>query len=108
VLESFDAIFRIQPERCIRPTASHLAGAGHLNLITRYGLLDVLGTIGRGLGYEELLPHSTEMDIGGIRIRVLDLETLIALKEELSGEKDSAVLPIPRRTLAEKKARGIK
>jgi predicted nucleotidyltransferase len=66
--------------------------------------LDLLGTIGRNLSYQDLLPHSVEMDIGeGIRIRVLDLETLIAVKEALDGEKDRAVLPTLRRTLEEKK-----
>jgi predicted nucleotidyltransferase len=103
VLEALDAVFRMQPERRLRPNASHLASAGHLNLITQYGPLDLLGTIGRDLGHRELLPHSVEMDVSeGLRIRVLDLETLIALKEELSGEKDRAVLPILRRTLEEK------
>lgn len=58
--------------------------------------------MGRSLGYEELLSHSVEFEIGrGIRICVLDLETLIALKEQLGGEKDLAVLPILRRTLTE-------
>jgi hypothetical protein len=51
-----------------------------------------------------LVPHSVELDISeGLRIRVLDLETLIAIKEELGGEKDRAVLPILRRTLEEKR-----
>jgi hypothetical protein len=50
VLEEFDAIFRMQPERRLKPNASHLASAGHLNLITRHGPLDLLGTIGRDLG----------------------------------------------------------
>ena len=104
VLDALDAVFRLQPERRLKPNASHLASAGHLNLITRYGPLDLLGTIGRDLGYQELLPHSIELAIAeGLRIRVLDLETLIALKEELGGEKDRAVLPILRRTLEEKK-----
>ena len=104
VLESLDAIYRIQPERRLRPTESYLVSPGHQNLVTRYGPLDLLGTIGRNLSYEDLLPHSVEMDIGeGIRIRVLDLETLIAVKEELGGEKDRAVLPTLRRTLEEKK-----
>jgi len=59
----------------------------------------LLGTIGRNLGYEALLSHSAEMDVGGgILVRVLDLETLIPIKEELSGEKDRAVLPVLRRT----------
>ncbi|SRR5712691_5338899 len=106
VLESLDAIFRIQPERRLRPMASHLASSGHVNLMTRYGPLDLLGTIGRDLGYRDLLPHSVETDVGeGIHVRVLDLETLIAIKEELGGEKDRAVLPILRRTLEEKRRR---
>ena len=104
VLDSFDAIFRMQPERRLKPNASHLASAGHLNLVTRYGPLDLLGTIGSNLGYAELLPHSTELEIAdGLLIHVLNLETLIALKEELGGEKDRAVLPILRRTLEEKR-----
>ena len=63
-------------------------------------ILDVLGTVGNGLGYEDLLPHSLEMEVGrGARVRVLDLQTIVALKEQLGGEKDLAVLPVLRRTL---------
>lgn len=103
VLESLDTVFRLQPERRLRPAASHLAASGRLNLLTRSGPLD-LATIGKNLGYEDLLPHSSEMDIGaGIRIRVLNLEMLIALKEQLANEKDIAVLPILRQTLKESK-----
>src|SRR5579864_7858439 len=106
VLESIDAVFRIQPERRLKPARSHLAGTGHLNLITRYGPLDVLGSIGDGLTYAELVTHSTEMEIaGGLRARVLDLETLIAIKESVGGEKDRATLPILRRTHEEKAKR---
>jgi predicted nucleotidyltransferase len=104
VLESLDAVFRIQPERKLRPDASHLAGPGHLNLLTRHGPLDLLGMIGSGLSYQDLLPHSAVLNIGdGIRIRVLDLEKLIAIKEELAGDKDRAVLPILRQTLNERR-----
>jgi predicted nucleotidyltransferase len=103
-LESIDAIFRIQPDRRIRPNASHLTGRGHLNLLTNLGQLDLLCTIGQDLTYEDLLPHSEEMEIAdGLRIRVLNLETLIQIKSELHGEKDRAVLPILRRTLEEKR-----
>lgn len=102
VLESLDAVFRVQPERRLRPTASHLSASGHLNLLTRSGPLDLLATIGKNLGYDDLLSHSSEMEIGEkTRILVLDLETLIELKEELAGDKDVAVLPILRRTLKE-------
>jgi hypothetical protein len=105
-LEFLDAVYRIQPERRLRPTWSHVAAGGHLNLITRLGPLDLLGTIGQGLGYSELLPDSNEMDIGqGIRVRVLNLETIIAVKEQLASEKDLAVLPVLRRTLSESRQR---
>lgn len=60
VLENLDAIFRIQPHRRLKPNASHLIGPGHLNLITRYGPLDLLGTVGQGLGYEDLAQRATE------------------------------------------------
>jgi len=85
VLGSLDARYRLQPD--LRPTFSHLTRARELNLTTRYGPLDVLGTIGRGRTYEDLLPHTVEMEIGGgVRVRVLDLETLIAVKEEVGGK----------------------
>jgi hypothetical protein len=104
LLESIDAIFRIQPDRRIRPNVSHLSGSGHLNLLTRLGQLDLLCTIGKDLAYEDLLPHSEVMEISeNLRIRVLNLETLIQIKEELHGEKDRAVLPLLRRTLEEKR-----
>ena len=102
VLQLLDAFFRIHPERRLQPAESHLAGGGHLNLLTRYGPLDLLGTIGRNLGFDDLLSHSAEMSIGeDIVIRVLNLETIISLKEELAGEKDLAMLPQLRQTLNE-------
>ena len=107
VLGRLDPFFRIQPERRIRPEASPLVGSGHLYLSTRHGPLDLLGTIGRGRGYEDLLPHTVEMDLGDeVRIRVLDLGTVIAIKEEVGGEKDLAVLPILKRTLREQQDPG--
>lgn len=103
-LERSDAIFRIQPHRMLRPNQSHVAAGKHLNLLTVYGPVDLLGTAGEGLGYEELLPHSPEMEIGDLlRIRVLDLKTIISIKEKIGSEKDLAVLPTLRQTLAELK-----
>lgn len=108
VLESLDAVFRIQPERRIRPNVSHLSGNGHLNLTTRLGKLDVLCTIGDHLGYAELLLQSEVMKIApDLHVRVLHLETLIAIKERLSGEKDRAALPLLRRTLEERRKLGL-
>lgn len=66
------------------------------------------GFTGDKLGYHELLPSSREMEIGnGIRVRVLNLETIVSVKEYLSSEKDLAVLPLLRRTLKEIRGREI-
>jgi hypothetical protein len=51
-----------------------------------------------------LLPHSVVLEVGnGLRICVLGLEMSVAIREEVGGEKDRAVLPILRRTLEEKR-----
>jgi hypothetical protein len=47
------------------------------------------------------------MEIGeGVRVRGLDLHTIIAVKESLGAEKDLAVLPLLRRTLQERQRGG--
>jgi hypothetical protein len=55
-----------------------------------------------GRTYDDLLPHTELVEISPeLRVRVLDLETQIAIKEETGREKDLAVLPVLRRTLIE-------
>jgi hypothetical protein len=84
-------------------TVSHLDGPGHHLLMTRIGPVDILGALARVRVYEDLLPHTIELEIApDIRVKVLDLRMLIELKEELGSEKDLAVLPILRRTLEER------
>ena len=99
-LQILDAVYRTQPERRLRPGMSHLTSPGHQMLMTKFGPLDVLGHIGHGRTYSDLISHTVELEAGGgLKIRVLDLETLIAVKEEVGGEKDKAVLPILRSVL---------
>ena len=103
-LEEMDAVHRFPPERKLKPAASHLSAKGHCLTMTRFGPLDLLGAIGHAHSYEDLLPASEEMLIGpGLTIRVLDLPTLIKVKEEVAAPKDLAVLPILRRTLEERR-----
>jgi hypothetical protein len=98
-----DAIYREQPSRRLRPQLSHLASPGHQLLTTTSGPLDLLGTVGTNLSFEDLLPHTAEWDIEpGLRVRLLDLPTIIRLKEEAGRPKDLAALPVLRQTLAEK------
>lgn len=103
-LVSLDAYYRFHPETRLKPQALHLSSPGHQLLMTRFGPLDLLGALSGDRSYGDLFPHTTEMTVGpNVRVRVLDLETLIQVKEETGGEKDQAVLPILRRTLRERR-----
>jgi len=102
-LQALDARYRDPAGRKLRPQLSHLASTGHQLLTGTAGPFDLLGTIGTGLGYPDLLQHTVELQVGpGLHVRVLDLAKLIEIKEQLGRDKDRAVLPILRRTLEEK------
>ncbi len=99
-LEELDAHYRIPGRRDKKPGPSHLASAGHQLLMTRFGPLDLLGTIGQGHDYGQLLSETVEVEIGGgLKVRVLSLERLVKTKEETGQEKDRAVLPVLRQVL---------
>ncbi len=105
-LEILAARYRTPGAEQKKPARSHLQSPGHQLLITRAGPLDLLGAIGHGYGYDELIGKTIEMEIGkGLRIRVLKLEALIEVKEQTAGEKDKAALIIMRRTLQERSAK---
>lgn len=103
VLAGLDAVYRHDP-RCLRPAASHLLSPGHQLLRTTLGDLDCLGAIDAERGYEELLPCSVPMQLGGgLSVRVLSLPALIEAKERTGRPKDLAVLPVLRATLDEQR-----
>lgn len=103
-LEEMGAYYRSQPARKLRPQETHLAGPGHQLLLTCFGPLDVLGMIGTGRRYEDLLPHTSRLELDqGLTIQLLDLETLIEIKEETATEKDRPVLTLLRRLLEERR-----
>ncbi len=105
-LEDLRAVYRVQPERQLRPSESHLASPAHQLLLTQFGPLDVLGMIGKSRTWEDLRAHAHTMEIeSGVEVSVLDLETLIAVKEELGFPKDAAVLPLLRQALKERSQR---
>jgi hypothetical protein len=83
-LESLEATYRMSPEAKLKAAASHLASPGHRLLITRLGPLYILGSIGRSRDYHDLLPHAREVQAGQeLRVQVLNLETLIAVRKRL-------------------------
>jgi len=103
VLASLDAFYRHDPRK-LRPQESHLSSPGHQLLTTSHGDLDCLGTIGEGMGYDELVAQTVEMRLsGGLTVRVLGLPALIEAKERAGRPKDLAALPVLRATLDELK-----
>jgi hypothetical protein len=95
VLERLDATIRPMlggPPR--RPTAALLAGRGQLNLSTTLGPLDPLCQLHDGNGYEELVARTEVVTDGALTLRVLDLDTLIAVKTSTGRAKDKLVVPI--------------
>jgi hypothetical protein len=78
---------------------SHLQSTGHKLLMTKFGVVDVLASLGE-LEYEHLLPDSPALAIQDMQVRVLSLERLIDVKQKAGREKDLAVLPLLRATLA--------
>jgi hypothetical protein len=101
VLQQLEAVYRHDP-RGLRPQTSHLLGPGHQLLSTRLGDLDCLGEIDDGKRYEELLPQSVEMELGeGLKVKVLSLAELLAMKTRSGRPKDLAVVPLLRATIDE-------
>jgi len=101
-LDELEAYFRGRGSQRLRPTMNLLGSPGHHLFMTRFGPLDILGTIGDGHDYQDLIGRTVEYDVDGLCLRLLDLNVLIAVKEETGHDKDLAVLPLLRHTLAEK------
>jgi len=78
----------------IKPQKSDLLAGGHMLLMTRAGPLDVLGFIGDGLRYEDLISSSTEFRTRSGRLQVIDLVDLIAEKRRMGRPKDLAMLEL--------------
>ena len=91
--------------RRLPPSGDALRGSGHLNLQLDLGKLDVLCTLAPDVGYDELFPHSTLVELDGCRVRLLDLEKIIEAKAYANRPKDRAVLPLLLATLDEQRGR---
>jgi hypothetical protein len=99
-LGKLGARYRGRPaESPLAPDRRALETTGHSLLMTTLGPLDCLGAIEGGREYDDLVPLSTELDVEGRRLRVLGLETIVALKRESTEVKDRLMLPVLEATL---------
>ena len=104
VLRQLDAHYRQNRTKKLEPREEDLGLPGTHLLSTRFGPLDLLGTILDKWAYEDLLGRSIPYEFAeGLRVQVLDLELLLEIKEALGREKDRAQVLEYRRTLEERR-----
>src|SRR5436305_4610311 len=72
-LRELKARYRDPAGRHIEPDAAKLATLRMHLLLTELGALDVLGSIGNGLTYGDLVDRTIAFELGGARVRVLEL-----------------------------------
>lgn len=99
LLQKVDAYYRRPDDKIIKPDERDLSAKGHLLFRTNYGPLDILAMIENDNRYEDLLPHSVELEFKGRKIRVLGLSRMVELKRYSKDPKDIHRLPILESTL---------
>ncbi len=101
-LRELKARYRDPEGRHIEPDAEKLATLRLHLLLTELGALDVLGSIGNGLTYQDLVSRTILYQLGESQVLVLELAAVIETKEQANRDKDRAALPVLRQTLAMK------
>ena len=99
-LTALDARYREHND--LRPSREDLAAGGHLLLMTDSGPFDVLGFIGGGKRYEDIVGSVISLDVGDLKIKVLSLAALVEEKKALGRDKDLAVVRLLEAVLARK------
>jgi hypothetical protein len=93
-LSQVGARYRGRPDPPLPPSRTALLGPGHSLLMTELGPLDVLGVIENGAGYDQIASGALVLTIAGGSLKVLSLETIVALKQGSTEPKDKLRLPI--------------
>lgn len=76
-----------------------LTTTGHSSLMTDLGPLDCLGAMEGGRDYDVLIPLSVDAQLDSQKLRVLGLETIVAIKRASKHPKDRLALLVLEATL---------
>jgi hypothetical protein len=101
-LRELKARYRDRAGRHVEPDMAKLETMRMHLLTTDLGALDVMAAIGDALTYQDLVDRTVEYQLAEARVLVLELRAVIETKEYADREKDRAVLPVLRQTLAMK------
>lgn len=94
-IKELEGCYREHLPKRLEPTSESLNSTAHHLLSTKYGPLDVLGSIGSGSDYLSLEHHVEIIRLdSSIELRILDLKTLIDEKEKTKRDKDVGMLKI--------------
>jgi predicted nucleotidyltransferase len=77
----------------------------NFTLTTTLGNLDLLGEVAGAGNYEQLLPHSVEMVIFGVKCRCATLDRLIQMKRAAGRPKDLEIIAELQALLEERRKR---
>lgn len=106
-LGDLEAYYLDPAGRHIEPDVSRLASMRVHLLKTNCGRVDVLRTVGQNLAFEDLVQNTRLLEVAEVVVRVLNLETIIATKEQAGRPKDRSQLPFLRQLLTEIQRRDI-
>lgn len=82
-------IWRMRPDLpVITEDSTNLRGLKNMYLVTDLGRIDILGELPGICSYEEAHRTGVELEARGIRLRVLDIDKLIAAKRFANRPKD--------------------
>lgn len=92
-LKGLNPRYRMTPQRGALPEDPEaLKGFNNLYLATDACQLDILGTIDGVGDYGAVAAHAISIDLFGLPVKILDLDTLIAAKAAIGRPKDHRVI----------------
>lgn len=95
LLRDLNAYMRFDlANRKLFPSEAHLMGHGHVNLATEIGPIDLLCELAMGEGYEQILDDTELVESGDLKLRVLSLPRLAAVKAAAGRPKDRLAIPV--------------
>ncbi len=100
-LEELEAHYLDPAGRHIEPDVTRLASMRVHLLKTNCGRVDVLRTVGQNLAFQDLVEETRLLEVADFVVKVLNLEMIIATKEQAGRPKDRSQLPFLRQLLTE-------
>jgi hypothetical protein len=87
--------------------ARSFGSATSLTLITKFGHFDIWPRPDGTTGYDDLIKRAIDVDIDGVRVKVVHLEDSIRIKRAIGGPKYLGHLPLLRTLQRRRREQGL-